>query len=51
MKKLEENDWLKGVDAVLVINFIKKNIDSFSDAEVYTDDNDDSKKYSVIRDK
>ena len=51
MKKLEEKDWLKGVDADVVITFIKKNIDNFSDAEVYTEDDDDSKKDSVIRDK
>ena len=47
LKKLKENDGLKGVDVDVVINFIK---DIFYDAEVYTDDgdDDDSKKDSFI---
>ena len=51
LERLKENDGLKGVDADAVINFIKNNIDSFSDVEVYTDDDDDSKKDSFIGDK
>ena len=52
LKKLKENDGLKGVDVDVVINFIKDIIDIFYDAEVYTDDDDDddddSKKDSFI---
>ena len=54
LKKLKKNDGLKGVDADVVVNFIKDIIDIFYDAEVYVDDDDDddddddSKKDSFI---
>ena len=41
MKKIEENDELKTVEVNVVTNFIKDEVESLSDAEVYTDDDDD----------
>ena len=41
MKKIKENDELKTVEVNVVTNFIKDEVESLSDAEVYTDDDDD----------
>ena len=41
MKKIKENDELKTVEVNVVTNFIKDEVESLSDAEVYTDDDND----------
>ena len=48
LRQLKENDELRSVEMYLVTNFIKDEVESFSDAEVYTDDNDDSEEDKVI---
>ena len=38
LKKIKENNELKSVEIDVVTNFIKDEVESSSDAEVYTDD-------------
>lgn len=38
LKKIKENDELKLVEADVIPNFIKDEVEIYSDAEVYTDD-------------
>ena len=42
LKKILKNKVLKRIEVHVVTNFIKYEVKSFSDAEVYTDDDDDS---------
>ena len=48
LKKIKENDVLKSFEVDVVTNFIKYEVESFSDAEVYTVDVDDSEENGVI---
>ena len=41
LKKIKENDELKGVEVDELSNFIMDQVESSSNADVYTDDDDD----------
>ena len=43
LKKTIENDELQSVEVDVIINFIKHKVESFSDAEVYTGDNEEDR--------
>lgn len=49
MKKIKENDELKTVEVNVVTNFIKDEVESLSDAEVYTDDDNDDDDFEEDR--
>ena len=48
LKKIKENDALKSFEVDVVTNFVKYEVESFSDTEVYTVDADDSEENGVI---
>ena len=48
LKKTKENNVLKRFEVDVVTSFIKYEVESFSDAEIYTDDDDDSEEDGVI---